>query len=111
MNAIVNSFNQLPFNASGLNGIVNELKDNWLAPVFILIVAGVSIMFLVQRELRKLAVFLVIAMLVGVLLFFGEAIFGKNGNLTNWGKKQATSINTVMVHEYEPPKIPFIEYE
>lgn len=89
---------------AGLNGLMETLKNNWIGPVFFIIVAGVSITFLLQREIRKLLVFVVIAALVGVLIYFGADLFGQNGSLSNFAKKEASSINTIvpMIQAYIP---------
>lgn len=89
---------------AGLSGLMETLKNNWIGPVFFIIVAGVSITFLLQREIRKLLVFVVIAALVGVLIYFGADLFGQNGSLSNFAKKEASSINTIlpMIQAYIP---------
>lgn len=92
---IQNLTQNLVFNA-GLNGLMETLKNNWIGPVFFIIVAAVSITFLLQREIRKLLVFVVIAALVGVLIYFGADLFGQNGSLTNFAKKEASNINTIL---------------
>lgn len=83
---------------AGLNGLMDTLKNNWIGPVFFIIVAGVSVTFLLQREIRKLLVFIVIAAIVGVLIYFGTDLFGQNGSITNVVKKEATGINTILPH-------------
>lgn len=81
---------------AGLSGITENLKNNWIGPVFIIIVAAISIKFLLQREIRSLLIFLVIAAIVGVLIYFGSSIVGQNGSLSNFAKNQANTINTIL---------------
>lgn len=80
----------------GLNGLTDNLRDNWVGPVFLLIVAGVSINFLIHREFRKLMVFAALAALIGMMIYFGNDVFGNNGSLSKFAQKEAVQINTIL---------------
>ena len=96
-----NFLSLLAFN-SGLSGVQSNLIGNWIGPIYIVVVAGVAITFLVQREIRKLMVFFVIAAIVGVLIFLGPQLFGSGGNVTKATKNVTDGINTIL------PLIPFV---
>lgn len=87
----MNSLNVL----AGLNGLVDTFIDNWIGPLFILAIAGFSLLFLKNREFTKLATFIVIAVVVGLLIFFGPAFFGRDGNLTNAVSDVAKNVNII----------------
>lgn len=82
-------------NANGLSKITKDLLDNWIAPVFIVVVAAVALTFLFKREFRNLATFLIIAAVVGAMIFFGDMLFGKNGTFSKLAKDSAQTINTI----------------
>ena len=69
------------------NGGLGELKNNlikdWIGPIYLLVVAVVGILIAKEREFRKLAAFLGIAALVGVLVFAGSQLFGNKGALSD----------------------------
>ena len=87
--------NEFILNA-GLNDLVNTVRENWIGPIFLIIVAGVSITFLIQRQIRNLLIFVGIAAVVGALIFFGENLFGSNGSLTKTASDGASKINAIL---------------
>lgn len=92
---LTNLFTSLMLNA-GLSSLLETLKSDWIGPIFFIVVAGVSITFLLQRQIRAMLVFIIIAAVVGVLVFFADAFFGSNGSLTKFAKEQASTINMIM---------------
>ena len=63
------------------NGTAAGIRDQllgWIGPAAVLAVAGLSLVFLFRREMTKFVQFLVIAVLVGMLIYQGE-------NLLEWG--------------------------
>lgn len=82
--------------AQGLSGVYSQVVNNWIGPLFLILVAGVSITFIMRREFRQLISFLVIAVIVALLVFAGEAFFGSGGSLTNVAKREAQQINTII---------------
>lgn len=63
----------------GLGNLQNTLVSNWIGPAFLIVVAALSIKFIVSRQFRELAGFLGIAAVVALLIFNGGNLFGKNG--------------------------------
>lgn len=63
----------------GLGGIQDNLVSNWLGPALFIIIAGVSIKFILNRQFRELAGFLMIAAVVALLVFNADGLFGENG--------------------------------
>lgn len=66
----------------GLSGLQSVLVQNWIGPVFLIIIAGLSVKFMMQRQFRELAGFLVIGAIVGVLIYGTGTLFGADGLLT-----------------------------
>lgn len=64
---------------AGLGGVTDMAINDWIAPAFFLVVAGFAIKFVIQRQFRELAAFLVIAAIVGLLIFNGDGLFGEGG--------------------------------
>lgn len=79
-----------------LNGLLQTATTGWIGPVFLIIVAGVSITFLIRREIRQLLIFLVIAAIVGLLVYGGQALFGQQGNLKNAANTVANNVNVIV---------------
>ena len=67
---------------AGLNSLWDSLKDNWIAPLFFAVVAVSAFMFIKSQQITKLIMFLVVAGIVGVLIFFGQDMFGEGGALS-----------------------------
>jgi asparagine N-glycosylation enzyme membrane subunit Stt3 len=84
-------FNSLILGA-GLNDLWNSVRDNWIGPVFFAAVAVGAFMFIKSQQITKLIMFLVVASLVGVLIFFGDALFGANGSLSRMFKGTSTNV-------------------
>lgn len=58
---------------SGHTGVITEIR-NFITPIFLLIVGVVALTFLFKRETTKLIQFMLIATLVGALLFTPDII-------------------------------------
>lgn len=67
--------------STGLTKLWEDAKESWIAPVFFCMVAIGAFMFIKQQAITKLILFLVVAAVVGVLIFGGDALFGKDGAL------------------------------
>lgn len=67
--------------STGLTKLWTDVKEAWIAPVFFCMVAIGAFMFIKQQAITKLILFLVVAAVVGVLIFGGEALFGSDGAL------------------------------
>ena len=68
---------------AGLNDLWKSVRDNWIQPVFLAAVAVGAFMFIKSQQITKLIMFLVVAAIVGVLIFFGDKLFGSDGALKN----------------------------
>lgn len=58
---------------------------DWLGPIFLLLVAALSIMFIVKKQWISALSFAGLAIVVGVFIFGGDALFGDGGNLQQVG--------------------------
>lgn len=63
----------------GLSGLYQTLVDNWLGPIFLIVMAVVAIYFVKNRQFRELAAFVGICIIVALLIFFGSYLFGGGG--------------------------------
>lgn len=78
-----------------LSNLVNTAISDWIGPVFIGLVAVVAIILAWKRQFAAFITFAGIAVLAALFIFFGDALFGKNGNLSQAGRDVAKTINTV----------------
>lgn len=85
----------------GIKGIQDVLVSNWIGPVFFVVIAAVAIVLVWQKQIRALAVFAVVAVIGGLLIFNAEALFGNKGSLTGAGKKVVDKVNTVDSVDYQ----------
>lgn len=88
-------FELLILNA-GLSELVTYLINNWLGPAYLITVAFFAIMFLKDREFRKLAAYVVIATVVAILIYAGNEFLGKDGTLTKAAKNTAKQVSNVI---------------
>ena len=80
------------FLGAGLSSLWDSIKDNWIAPLFFAAVAVGAFMFIKSQQITKLIMFLVVAAIVGVLIFFGSDMFGEGGALSNVFKNTADKV-------------------
>ena len=78
-----------------LGNLVDSAIADWIGPAFVLVVAAVAIVLALKRQLAAFLSFAAIAVLAAVFIFFGDDLFGKNGNISKAGKDVATKINAV----------------
>ena len=81
--------------SNGLNGLWNGILQNWITPVYLAAIAIGAFMFIRSQQLTKLIMFLVVAAIVGVLIFGGRALFGDKGQggaLTNMFQATGKSV-------------------
>lgn len=81
----------------GLADLWSGVLANWITPVYLAAVAVGAFMFIRSQQLTKLIMFLVVAAIVGVLIFAGDTLFGQNGQggaLTNMFAKTAEDVGT-----------------
>ena len=89
-------YNALPLFASGLSGVSRTFINSWAGPLFIIVVAAVSIVFLVRREFRALFSFIAIAAVVGIMVYKGGDWFGGSGHLSRVANSTAYQVNTII---------------
>lgn len=78
-----------------LSNLVDFAINSWIGPAFVLIVAAVAIVLAIKRQLAAFLSFAAVAVIAAIFIFFGDDLFGKNGNISKAGKDVATKINTV----------------
>lgn len=64
---------------AGLGSLQQTLVSNWIGPAFLIVVAGCAIKFIISRQFRELAGFLGIAVVVALLVFNADGLFGSGG--------------------------------
>lgn len=84
--------NTLVLLTGGLNPVYMKLVQNWIGPLFLLIIAGLSLKFMISRQFRELAGFLAIGAIVAIMIYGTGNVFGENGLLTNIAKGFANLI-------------------
>lgn len=82
------------FANGGISTTTTNIAKNWIGPIFILGTAGMSLMFLKDREFRKLISFLVICGIIGLMIYAGDSLFGEKGLFTNMGAGVANEVKT-----------------
>jgi len=63
------------------NEAANDIRDRilgWVAPIASILIAAIAVSFLIKRQMTQFVQFLVIAIIVGLLIYQG-------GNLLDWG--------------------------
>ena len=94
--------------AVDLSSIQEKLLTQWIKPAYFIVVALVAVLLLWKKELRALAVFAVVAVVAGLLIFFAKDIFGEGDNGILGGVKQ-TLTGSVLQVPYEPiPILPSV---
>lgn len=82
---------------AGLGTTYQNLISNWIGPAFLIVVAAVSIKFLISRQFRELGSFLIIAAIVAVLIFAGPALLGEAGVFKRIAEDGAKQLNTIIL--------------
>lgn len=92
---LINSIMNLAAGGSGgLQAIYNGARSTWLAPVFFIAVGMIAVTFLRNQQFTKLIVFLVLAAIIGCLIFFAPELFGDNGAISKMFKNAATTVSS-----------------
>lgn len=81
--------------STGLNGLWTGILNNWITPLYLAAVAIGAFMFIRSQQLTKLIMFLVVAAIVGVLIFGGRALFGDGGQSKGFTKMFEATGNKV----------------
>lgn len=69
------------FILAGLDGLRSTLVQQWIGPAALIVIAFCAIKFLIDRNFRMLASFIVIGAIVAVLIYGTDTFFGQNGTL------------------------------
>jgi hypothetical protein len=77
---------------AGLQELQDYIINSWLGPVFIIGIAAFALIFIKDRAWMKLISFVGIAAVVGVLVFGGSALFGKDGSLQDVAEGTASKV-------------------
>lgn len=81
---------------NGFTALKNLIITGYIGPIFFMVIAGVSLTFLMQRQFRALFSFLGIVVIVSLFIFAGDYLFGDAGKLTAAGKSVAGTVgNTI----------------
>ena len=65
-----------------LGELVSTFISDWLGPIFLAAVAIFSIKFIKERQFMQLLIFVIIAAIVGLLVYNAESLFGAAGTIT-----------------------------
>lgn len=87
--------NLIPTNILALGSLVDTAINDWIGPVFVIILAVIAITLAIRKQLAAFLSFALVAVIAGIFVFFGSDIFGKNGNITKAGKDIAKKINVI----------------
>jgi hypothetical protein len=90
-----------------MQNLVNSVITDWLGPILIVMIAALSLMFIVRKQWVSALSFAGLAIIVSLFVFFGPQLFGKSGNLTGVGNKLSQQINTVVVDNPVAPPLNF----
>lgn len=72
-------------NIGGLGSLWKDVKSQWLAPLFLAVVAVMAVVFVKNRQWTALISFVGIAVVVAALMFGGASLFGTDGGEANKG--------------------------
>lgn len=78
----------------GLGQLQKSLVSNWFGPAFFIVVAGISIKFIISRQFRELAGFLGISAVVALLIFNATGLFGEGGIFYNIANSFSNSLGS-----------------
>lgn len=82
--------------AAGLDGLVDSFRSDWVGPAFIGLIMVLAVISLWKREWRGLFGLLALGVVVGLLVFAGDDLFGsKDATLTGIGNDAAKEINVI----------------
>lgn len=79
---------------AGLQSLYNGITNNWLKPAFLIMVAVGAFLFIRSQQLTKLVLFLVVCAVVGVLIFFGDGLFGADGAVSKMFNSNISSVSS-----------------
>lgn len=84
--------------AAGLENLWETVRDDWLVWIFLGFVAVCALPMIRSKSWRELFGLVAVAVVVGLLLFAGQDLFGsEDATFTKVGKDAADEINSVVV--------------
>lgn len=86
---------------AGLEGLRSSLVTQWIGPASLIVIAGYSIYFLVNRNFRMLASFVLIGAIVAVLIYGTDTFFGQNGIFKKAVENNVKSVQVIQPNQFE----------
>lgn len=80
---------------AGLDGLRSTLVQQWIGPAALIVIAACAIKFLIDRNFRMLASFVVIGAIVAVLIYGTDTFFGQNGTLKKAVEEGAKQVQVI----------------
>ena len=80
---------------AGLDTLRSTLVQQWIGPAALLIIAALSIKFLIDRNFRMLASFVIIGAIVAVLIYGTDLFFGQNGTFKKAVEEGAKQVQVI----------------
>lgn len=78
---------------AGLTNVLNSLTNDWIIPGALFAIAVTAILLMWKQKFRELVIFACIAAVAMTMVVGGNALFGKNGNLTKTATGVAKKVN------------------
>lgn len=85
--------------AGGLNALQDSVIQNYIGPVFLIILAGVAIKMFMAQQVRQAITVIIFAAIAAVLIYAGPALFGESGKLKNAANQVIQDVNTITVYQ------------
>ena len=79
----------------GLDTLRGTLVQQWIGPAALLVIAALSIKFLIDRNFRMLASFVIIGAIVAVLIYGTDLFFGQNGTFKKAVEEGAKQVQVI----------------
>lgn len=80
---------------AGLDTLRSTLVQQWIGPAALLVIAALSIKFLIDRNFRMLASFVIIGAIVAVLIYGTNLFFGPNGTFKKAVEEGAKQVQVI----------------
>ena len=80
---------------AGLDTLRSTLVQQWIGPAALLVIAALSIKFLIDRNFRMLASFVIIGAIVAVLIYGTDLFFGQNGTFKKAVEEGAKQVQVI----------------
>lgn len=77
---------------AGISAIKKWLVDGYIGPAFLIVIAGVALTLMLNRQFRALIGFVGFCVVIALLIFGGDKLFGEDGAFTKSAKEGASKI-------------------